>query len=145
MKIIQKNIIVATLVMFTVQSITANTAQLPTISVNANGTYDGLDCLGIDRPICDMYFSNWSGPIAGGGNSNAAQLPTITVNATIEDSEDNDCNKKTKNPVTIANGQKTQQEQDFITAWEMPLEFTRFYNSMGLCCTNLSLKADSTL
>lgn len=139
MKIIQKNIIVATLVMFTVQSITANTAQLPTISVNANGTYDGLDCLGIDRPICDMYFSNWSGPIAGGGNSNAAQLPTITVNATIEDSEDNDCNKKTKNPVTIANGQKTQQEQDFITAWEMPLEFTRFYNSMAVGNADFSL------
>lgn len=108
----------------------ANPGQLPTIREHASEDYDGLDCQGIDRPICDSYYSNWDGPtIGGGGPSNPIQLPTITVDATLEDSEDNDC-KTTSNPILIASGTKLQEETDFESqGYEMPLTFGRVYNS----------------
>ncbi|KAF1020131.1 MAG: putative deoxyribonuclease RhsC [Acinetobacter bereziniae] len=110
------------------QSLCADTGQLPTIVVGTK-VPDEFDCLGIDRPICDTYYPNWNGS-GGGGPSNPVQLTTITVNATPDDSEDNDCNKTTSNPIVIANGTKIQEEVDFESqGHEMPLVFGRIYSS----------------
>jgi len=120
------------------QSLYANTVQLPTINVTA--TPDGLDCLGIDRPICDSFYPSWNanGGIGGGGSSNPTPLPTITVKATPDDSEDDDCNKQTGNPVIIANGKKIHKEVIFTTNWEMPLDFVIYYDSFATGDANFS-------
>ncbi|MDN5489157.1 MAG: DUF6531 domain-containing protein [Acinetobacter sp.] len=95
---------------------------MPTIVVNATA-----------NPNPALLFRSYGGggpPPPPLGPGSPAQLPTITVTAEANDAADNDCDKKTSNPIFIANGAKVQQETDFASSgYEMPLEFGRVYNS----------------
>lgn len=109
---------------------------LPTISVNAQNIQNARDfcldarnlsdCLndfGVTEDVYYMYYDSQ------GESISTDTLPTINIKAINDDIKQDQCEKKTGNPITIASGQKTQQEQDFITPWEMPLTFTRYYDS----------------
>lgn len=108
------------------QSIVANIASLPTITVTAtqpSSSFPGhyQPSYGGERGIPPgVIYSTYSTPTSLGKVS--------SINAELKDAEDIEC-KTTSNPIEIAHGAKMQKEVDFTTPGEMPLEFIRYYNS----------------
>ena len=125
------NNIVILLGIGTTQLLYGSTVTLPTITLKPTQNREDVFCRDYDNDDCD--WEDEDDYFYGTGNySPIYQLPLFGGKATIEDSKKDPCSEKSSNPITIANGQKTQQEQDFKTSGEMPLEFTRYYDSLRI-------------
>lgn len=87
--------------------------QLSTINMTAYT--ERVSSIDLDRVLQRNVFSN-PFPLNNGANF----FPELNHDTN---------SKKTCNPIQINSGDKYQEELDFTSAGEMPLEFVRFYNS----------------
>ncbi|KAF1026636.1 MAG: hypothetical protein GAK29_01156 [Acinetobacter bereziniae] len=94
--------------------------QLPTITMQAYA--ERVSSLDLDRILQRNVFAE-----SLLGNNGSQFFPELN----------HDTNNKTCNPIQISSGYKYQEELDFSSTGEMPLEFVRFYNSSeGIGVTN---------
>lgn len=96
------------------------TEEITTIGHRTSGG-GGIGFLptGRDQALGDLN-SNVRNSISIGGGVDSAKS---------DDNKQNDCTKTAANPVTIATGEKTEIEYDFIGAEDFPLNITRHYSS----------------